>query len=113
MQTYKQISEEYKIPIRVLRRSSAALKLKGVYVGKEKVFDEEEVDKLIRYRNTVTPKYKLHHPRKIRIMQCYFKYGSGRKVAELLNLNRDCVNRVIKEFNQTGEIIVASKLNYE
>lgn len=113
MLTYKQISNEYNIPIRKLNRAVYELKIKGIYIGKEKMFNEQEVEQIIHYRRRISSKYKLYHPRKIKIIQAYFKYGSGTKVAKILNIDRSSVNRAIKEYNNTGEIIVESILNNE
>lgn len=113
MLTYQEISNHSGISLRSLRSSASKLELKGIYIGKEKVFNDEEVEKLIRYRNSVTSKYKLYDPRKINILECYFKYGSGLKVAKELNIDKTAVQKAIKEFNKTGEIIVASSLNHE
>lgn len=111
MLSYEQISKEYNIAITELKRSSSSLKIKGLLMGKYKVFTDREVNYLVRNKASVSPKYKLYNKRKLAILEAYFIHKSCNKVSKYLKINRDAVSLVIKEFLYTEHIVVESSIN--
>lgn len=111
MLSYEEISEQYNISVRELRRSASDLKIKGFLLGKYKVFNEREINYLIRNKNTASPKHKLYNKRKIEILDTYFRLKSCNKVSKCLKINKDAVSLVVKEFLYTEHIIVESSIN--
>ncbi len=111
MLSYEEISKQYDISIRELKRSASDLKIKGFQLGKYKIFNEREINYLIRNKSSVSPKHKLYNKRKIEILETYFRLKSCNKVSKCLKINRDAVSLVVKEFLHTEHIIVESIIN--
>ena len=111
--TYKQISEENSIPITTLTRRVHLLKIKGLFVGREITFTEQQIQEILSYnpRAHFERMDKTNHPRKLAIIEFYLKRKSGRKVAEFMNISRYIVDAAIKEYKTTGTITVESKLS--
>lgn len=111
--TYKQISEENNIPTTTLTRRVHLLEIKGLFVGREITFTEQQIQELLSYnpRAHFERMDKRNHPRKLAIIEFYLKRKSGRKVAEFMNISRYIVDAAIKEYKTTGTITVESKLS--
>jgi len=111
--TYKQISEENSISITTLTRRVHLLKIKGLFVGREITFTDQQIQELLSYnpRAHFERMDKRNHPRKLAIIEFYLKRKSGRKVAEFMNISRYIVDAAIKEYKTTGTITVESKLS--
>lgn len=113
--TYKEISKKYNISISILTRRVHLLSIKGLFKGREISFNKKQVQQILDYnpRLHFEKMCNKNHPRKFRIIEFYLKRRSGRKVAEFLNMSRHIVDATIREFNETGCIVVASKMNKE
>lgn len=109
MLTYKQISEKYSIPLSLIYRRVHVLKLKGYRKGREIKFKEDQIYQIISYLPWSNS--KQFDKRKLKIIEFYEKFGTGNKVARFLNIHRNVVNKAIKEYNETGFVIVESKMN--
>lgn len=111
--TYKEISVKYNIPVSKLYRIVHTLRLEGKFKKALLDFNKDQVNKIISYKPIIFPENKkvLNHVRKIAIVEFYIKFGGIRKVSRMLNIGRDSVSAAIKEYEQTGCIVVASKLN--
>lgn len=111
--TYKDIEKKYGISYSILTDRVRFLGIKGRFKDKKVVFNREQVDDIVNYSSRRQNKKTSNdnHSRKFKIIEFYLKGRSGRKVAEFLNMNRKVVYAAIKEYNETGCIIVESKLN--
>lgn len=111
--TYNQISEKYNIKTSVLTRRVHILKIKGIFVGRELAFNKKQIAEILSYnpRAHFDRRCTKNHPRKLAVIEFYLKRRSGRKVAEFMNISRYIVDAAIKEYNETGCIVVASKMN--
>jgi hypothetical protein len=111
--TYRQITEKHNINYSTISRRVFLLKIKGLYVGREIRFTQEQVDEIVAYnpRAHFERRCKKNHPRKLRIIEFYLKRKSARKVAEFMNISRSIVDEAINEYKETGFIVVESKLS--
>ena len=71
--TYKQISEENSISITTLTRRVHLLKIKGLFVGREITFTEQQIQEILSYnpRAHFERMDKTYHPRKLAIIEFY------------------------------------------
>lgn len=106
MATYNQISKKYGIEKKQLYRAVYGLKIKNT----KKDFTAKEIFEIINYKPPGQSN-KKYDRRKITIIEFYEKWGSGRKVAIFLNIERRFVLAAIKEYKETGCLIIESKLN--
>jgi len=111
--TYKEISVKYNIPVSALYRRAHVLRLEGKFKGVNITFSKKQIKELINYKPVIFPEAKKteNHVRKIAIIEFYLKFGGVNKVSRMLNIPRGAVGKAIKEFEETGCIVVASKLN--
>lgn len=111
--TYKEISTKYNIPISVLYRRAHVLRLEGKFKGVNIDFNKHQVLELVNYVPVIFPESKKveNHVRKIAIIEFYMKFGGVNRVSRMLNIDRGAVGKAIKEYEETGCIVVASKLN--
>lgn len=113
--TYKQISETYNLPLGTVSRRAHNLKLKGRRVGREKDLNESEVEELlsITFGAHLEKIRKNNHKRKLAIIEFYIRHGEYRKVSKMLNIHINAVSAAINEYNETGFVIVESRMNKE
>ena len=109
MRTYKEISLEFGIPIYILTQRAYKLKFKAYKKGMFNVYTDEQVWELVNYESR--QKNKKNHRRKLAVIEFYWKLKTANKVAEFLNLDRTMVSQTIKEYFETGFVIVESKMN--
>ncbi len=111
--TYKEISTKYNIPVSALYHRVHVLRIEGKFKGVHLTFTKNQVLQLINYVPVIFPESKKvkNHVRKIAIIEFYLKFGGVNRVSRMLNINRTAVGNAIKEFEETGCIVVASKLN--
>jgi len=109
MLTYKQISQKYSIPLSLIYRRVHVLKLKGFKKGREIKFKEDQIYQILYYQPQTNS--KQFDRRKLAIIEFYEKFGTGNKVSRFLNIHRNVVNQAIREYNETGFVIVESKMN--
>ncbi len=117
--TYQEISEKYNIPMSVLTRRVAVLKIKGLFIGRKVSFNSYQVKQIVNYvaktkinGKIATEKWQTQR-KKITIIEFYLKKRSSRQVSRILNLPRPLCDYTIKEYNEKGYVIVGSKMNNE
>jgi len=111
--TYKEISAKYNIPENTLKARATLFKVKGKFFAPYKYFSQDEIDILVaeRKKNPFNGITKKNHRRKLGIIESYLKRGSGREVSRVLNIPLEAVLEAIKEFKNTGCLVVESKMN--
>lgn len=111
---YEEISLRYDIPVSVLTKRVFILGIKPISRKRKVTFSQEQVQKILEYnpKGFLERWSKKTHPRKIKIVETYLELGvSIRKTSIYLNIHRDIVQKIIKEYKQTGYVVVASKMN--
>lgn len=109
MRTYKQISQEFGIDLHILTQRVHKLKLEAYKKGRENVYTDEQVWQITNYQSR--QKNKKNDKRKLAIIEFYWKLKTSNKVAEFLNIDRTTVSNTIKEYLNTGFVVVESKIN--
>jgi transposase len=110
---YEEISIKYNIPVTTLYSRVFHLKIKGAFKGRKINFSKKQVEQLLEYKPLeYLDKYRMNNDRrKLKIIEFYLKLRSGRRVTIMLNISRRFVDAAIREYNNTGFVIVESKMN--
>lgn len=109
--TTKELLSKFNISYSKLSKLISSNNIRGFWFGRNKKFDENEIELNLRdYNNSVEPFSLQYSTKKIAIIEFYQKYGSIRKVSVILGIHRSVVTRTIREYQNTGSIEVDSKL---
>lgn len=108
--TLAEISEETGLNTQLLNKRVRKLGLKRGRIGANgrRYYTEEEVKKILAY---IKPPKKVSSA-KITIIELYQSGMTGRDIAKNMKLSIKLSYDCIREYNDTGCVIVESKLNY-
>ena len=111
--TYKEIEDKYGISYSKLTDRVRFLGIKGRFKNKKMTFNKAQVEEIVNFTTAGSARiaYNRNHPKKFKIIEFYQKRRSARQVAEFLNIDRKYVYATVREYNETGCIVVASKMN--
>lgn len=109
LQTYEKVSAEYNISKSILTKMASKRKIKGRLIGGIVHFTEKQVCEMV---HGVRTRDFTKHSRKIDIAELYLKGHSGNKIARVFAMSVRLAYSCIEELNQTGCVVVESKLNY-
>lgn len=107
MMNYNEIVETYNISKSALTHRTHNLNIKGKFVGKVKYFTMAQVDRILRHSPT---QFNLHE-RKIVIIEFYNRGMIGREIASILGISVKMTYDAIREYNETGCVVVQSSIN--
>lgn len=108
--SYKDIEKEYGLPQIKASKIAYKLQVERVVRGGKSLYPIHSVKQIIDFQ---PQRRKLeHHRRKITIIEEYLRQPSARKVANFLRIQKELVNKTVKEWEANdGYITVESSLN--
>ena len=105
----KSVSELTGVTVHALNKRAIKLGLKGKCLGRDstKYYTKFQIERIvsahpIRYKN---------HWRKLDIIEMYMQNKTGREISEIMNISVKLTYDCIREFNETGCIVVESKIS--
>lgn len=106
---YKDVAKKNNVSVRALTKRAHKLGIVGRRIGNDgsMYFTEKQINKILNLKRI---DFK-NHSRKITIIEMYHEGHKGRKIAEVLGISTKLTYICLKEYNQTGHIIVQSKIN--
>ena len=107
---YEQIAKKYNLTIPLIYRRVFVLKLKGRIIRKKIYLSQPQIDKIVNYKRPKKDNLK-NNKRKLTIIEWWFRTPSYRKISYILNIPRKLVTEAVREFEDTGFIVVESKMN--
>lgn len=109
--SYKDLEPITNKSYKQLKQLSYRLQLFPRQIGGKSYFNEEQLQKIIDYRPP--QKKSKSSRRKISIIEEYLRVGSARKVAFIMRIQKELVNKTVKEWEENDEcIVVDSSLNF-
>jgi len=107
--TYNQISDYYGVTKSSLQHRVHRLGLKGKTLSDDGTvfFTSKQVEKIVDCYKIIS----VNHPRKIDIIELYQAGRKGRTISSILRMSVKSAYDCIREYNNTGCVIVESKLN--
>jgi Zn-dependent peptidase ImmA (M78 family) len=109
--TLKQLSKELGLSVQILNKRSWKLGLKGVCLGKDgtRYYTEAQINRIVSYLKPLKKVSSI----KIQIIELYQNNMNGRYISKFMKISTVTTYDTIREYNETGFITIASKLNYE
>lgn len=107
--TYQEIADNFGVTKGALAHSVYRLGIKGRTLS-----DDGTLYFTLKQVAKITDCYSVkaeNHPRKLDIIELYHKGYKGRTIAEVLKMSVKLSYDCIREYNQTGFIVVESRLN--
>jgi len=107
--TYNQIANDYGVSKSAIQHRVHRLGLRGRILTDDGTifFTSKQVEKIVDCY-TLT---KENHPRKIQIIELYQADRIGRTIASILKISTKLTYDCIREYNNTGCVIVESKIS--
>lgn len=111
LKTYKEVSEITGKTVKQLIQLSYKLQLQPRQIAGKAHFNDEQIEKLLDYK---PPQRKSKQSRrKVSIIEEYLRVGSARKVASIMRIQKELVNKTVKEWRENDEYVtVDSSMNY-
>ena len=107
---YEHIAKKYNLTIPLIYRRVCLLKIKGRIIRKKVYLNQIQVDKIVNYKRPVKDNLK-YNKRKLTIIEWWLRTPNYRKISYILNINRKAVTEAVREFEDTGFIVVESRMN--
>lgn len=105
----KMISELTGVSVYALNRRAIKLNIKGKCTGNDstRYYTRFQIERIV----AAHPITYANHWRKIDIIEMYLRDKTGREISEIMNISVKLTYDCIREFNETGCIIVESKIS--
>lgn len=108
--TLKEVSDQFGISIITLYNRTRALSINGVTRKKsaQKFYRIIDINRILSMEKRLFYKPET----KIAIIELHLKGVYGFEIAQILNIDRHNVNRIIKSFKKESSLVLESKINY-